>query len=58
MGSGEFREQLQSFFFDKTNHFVDELVSFAKSPYDIKGYDDNVVYNPPTSTIGNVKLSK
>ena len=45
--SEEFKKQLSPFLFKETEHFIAELVSFARSPYDIKGYDDNVVYDIP-----------
>ncbi|XP_065640629.1 E3 ubiquitin-protein ligase Topors isoform X1 [Hydra vulgaris] len=41
----EFKKQLEPFLFKETDHFIAELISFARSPYDIKGYDDNVVYD-------------
>ena len=44
MDSDEFVKQLEPFLFDEAKHFVDELMSFASSPYDMKGYDTNVVY--------------
>lgn len=51
MESEEFKQQVQPFLFNETNHFVAELISFASSPYDIKGYDDNVVYDVPTQAV-------
>uniref|UniRef100_A0A7M5ULL8 RING-type E3 ubiquitin transferase n=1 Tax=Clytia hemisphaerica TaxID=252671 RepID=A0A7M5ULL8_9CNID len=51
MESGEFKEQLRGFLFEETDHFVDELVSFAKSPFDIRGYDSHVVYDVPPPVI-------
>lgn len=45
MDGQEFKEQLRGFLFDKTDHFVAELICFARSPYDIRGYDANVVYD-------------
>lgn len=37
--STEFFNEVQSFFKDKTDHFVSELLSFARSPHDIIAYD-------------------
>lgn len=51
MDSEEFKQQLVGFLYDKTSQFVDELVSFARSPYDIRGYDNNVVYDVPPTVI-------
>ena len=51
MEGSEFRDQLRGFLFEQTDHFVDELVSFAKSPYDIRGYDSHVVYDVPPQII-------
>jgi len=44
MTGAPFREQLRPFLFEQTDIFVDELISFARSPYDIRGYDANVRY--------------
>ncbi len=33
---------------DKTDHFVHELISFAKSPLDMVAYDNKVCYDFPT----------
>jgi len=47
MEEEEFEKQLKPFLFNETKHFITELISFARSPYDIRGYDDNVVYDVP-----------
>ena len=44
MDNDEFVKQLEPFLFGEARHFVNELMSFASSPYDMKGYDTNVVY--------------
>ena len=56
MDGKEFKSQLHPFLFGETPHFVTEFISFASSPYDMRGYDENVVYDVPTQTnevIGN-----
>lgn len=44
--SYEFRIYMQPHLREKTDHFVHELMNFAKSPYDLLGYDRNVEYQP------------
>lgn len=51
MKEDTFRDQLRPFLFDQTNQFVAELVSFAASPYDIRGYDKFVKYTKPESEV-------
>lgn len=46
MTSRAFRQHLQPFFTRHTSHFLHELINFARSPYDIIGYDRNVQYRP------------
>lgn len=57
MNSEEFREQLRGFLYDKTDQFVSELISFASSPYDIRGYDSNVVYDVQPTVINVGELA-
>ena len=45
--SEAFGSHLAPFLNEKTSHFMHELVSFAKSPYDIIAYDGKVKYNWP-----------
>ena len=45
--SDDFATHLEPFLHDKTQHFMHELVSFAKSPYDMIAYDNKVRYNWP-----------
>lgn len=46
MTSREFRRRVRTFVPNYTEHFVHELINFARTPYDIIGYDRNVAYNP------------
>ena len=45
MESSEFVIHLQPFLHDQTEHFVHELISFAKSPLDMIAYDAKVSYD-------------
>jgi E3 ubiquitin-protein ligase Topors len=45
--SEEFGSHLEPFLHEKTHHFMHELVSFAKSPYDLIAYDNRVRYDWP-----------
>ena len=47
MDSSEFVEELRPFLLQTTEHFVHELLSFAKAPFDMVAYDDCVVYPWP-----------
>eukprot|EP00794_Sanderia_malayensis_P008263 gene8263-9146_t len=49
MESPEFHSQLEPFLLNNTSQFIREFVSFATSPYDMRGYDDNVVYDIPSA---------
>ncbi|XP_023160345.2 E3 ubiquitin-protein ligase Topors, partial [Drosophila hydei] len=40
-----FRRRLSPFLGDRTNHFIHELFNFARSPYDMVGYDRVVQYS-------------
>lgn len=44
--SPAFRRRLQPFLGNKTAHFIHELNNFARSPYDMIGYDRAVQYTP------------
>lgn len=46
MTSRAFRQHIQPFFTRHTSHFLHELINFARSPFDIIGYDRNVQYRP------------
>ena len=47
MDSGKFVEELKPFLLQTTEHFVHELLSFAKAPFDMIAYDGNVSYPWP-----------
>lgn len=47
--SPAFRRRLQSYLGNKTAHFIHELNNFARSPYDMIGYDRVVEYSPQSS---------
>lgn len=46
--SPAFRRRLQPYLGAKTSHFIHELNNFARSPYDMIGYDRAVHYLPQT----------
>ncbi|XP_003388691.2 PREDICTED: E3 ubiquitin-protein ligase Topors-like [Amphimedon queenslandica] len=50
--SDEFIEHLRPFFHHRTEHFVHEFISFAKSPLDMMAYDHKVSYGLPSSVHG------
>ena len=51
MESSAFAQHLQPFLHGRTDHFVHEFVSFAKSPYDMIAYDEKSSYDfVPMST--------
>ena len=47
MDSADFVEELRPFLLQTTDHFVHELLSFAKAPLDMTAYDECVVYPWP-----------
>ena len=47
MDSADFIEELRPFLLQTTDHFVHELLSFAKAPLDMTAYDECVVYPWP-----------
>lgn len=59
ISSPEFREAMQRYFGDRTEHFLHELYCFASTPYDMTGYDRNVQYTTDTriSTMVNEVIS-
>ncbi|XP_022130311.2 E3 ubiquitin-protein ligase Topors [Pieris rapae] len=59
INSTEFREAMQRYFGDRTEHFLHELYCFASTPYDMAGYDRNVQYTTDSrvSTIVNEVIS-
>mgnify|MGYP006989418754 CR=1 FL=1 len=42
----EFRELVEPYFRSRTDHFIHELYIFARSVYDIAGFDQHAVYGP------------
>lgn len=44
--SREFRELVEPYFGSRTDHFIHELYTFARSVYDIAGFDQHAVYGP------------
>lgn len=44
--SREFREHMTPYFQLRTEHFIHEFLNFARSPYDMIGYDRVVQYTP------------
>ncbi|XP_058981977.1 E3 ubiquitin-protein ligase Topors-like isoform X1 [Musca domestica] len=47
--SPAFRRRLQTYLGNKTAHFIHELNNFARSPFDMIGYDRVVEYSPQSS---------
>lgn len=47
--SPAFRRRLQPYLGTKTAHFIHELNNFARSPYDMIGYDRAVQYSPQSN---------
>ena len=50
LGSEEFSHQLQPFLFDKTEQFIHEFISFARSPFDMTAYDERAQYGWPSES--------
>ena len=44
--SRAFREAVQSYIGSHTEHFIHEFFQFARSPYDMYGFDENADYQP------------
>lgn len=59
INSPEFKEAMQRFFGERTEHFLHELYCFASTPYDMTGYDRYVQYTTDRriSTMVNEVLS-
>lgn len=47
--SRAFREALQEFTGAQTEHFIHEFFQFARSPFDMHGFDENANYEPRNS---------
>jgi E3 ubiquitin-protein ligase Topors len=43
------KKELSEFFFDDTEQFIHELMTFLRSPYDMMTYDQKVIYTKPTT---------
>jgi E3 ubiquitin-protein ligase Topors len=43
--SREFRSQLETYLREHYNHFIHEFYVFARSPYDMIGFDENARYS-------------
>ena len=51
LGSEEFSSQLHPFLGDKTEHFIYEFLSFARSPFfEITDYDEHAQYSWPSES--------
>uniref|UniRef100_UPI0037E709F9 E3 ubiquitin-protein ligase Topors-like n=1 Tax=Semicossyphus pulcher TaxID=241346 RepID=UPI0037E709F9 len=44
-------EELRPFLLARTDHFLHELVSFARSPLNLENYDLQAMYEPPASAL-------
>ena len=47
----EFHKHIQPFLLTRTSHFLHELVSFARSPFNMAAYDHRVRYEWPLSRV-------
>ncbi|XP_026160140.1 topoisomerase I binding, arginine/serine-rich a [Mastacembelus armatus] len=47
MEDGAIQEELRPFLQGRTEHFLHEFISFAKSPFNIEAYDQHAVYDCP-----------
>ncbi|XP_011474337.3 E3 ubiquitin-protein ligase Topors [Oryzias latipes] len=47
MEDGAIQEELRPFLQARTEHFLHEFISFAKSPFNMEGYDQHAVYDCP-----------
>jgi E3 ubiquitin-protein ligase Topors len=43
------KKELSEFFFEDTEQFIHELMTFLRSPYDMMTYDQKVIYIKPTT---------
>ncbi|XP_075443907.1 uncharacterized protein LOC142487815 [Ascaphus truei] len=50
MGSQAFVEDLRPFLQHHTDHFLHELINFARCPYNVEAYDQNANYDCPTAS--------
>ena len=47
--SRPFREAIHQYMGDHTEHFIHEFFQYARSPYDMYGFDENANYQPRTT---------
>ncbi|XP_041789473.1 topoisomerase I binding, arginine/serine-rich a [Chelmon rostratus] len=47
MEDGAIQEELRPFLQGRTEHFLHEFISFAKSPFNMEAYDEHAVYDCP-----------
>ncbi|XP_070771848.1 topoisomerase I binding, arginine/serine-rich a [Enoplosus armatus] len=47
MEDGAIQEELRPFLQGRTEHFLHEFICFAKSPFNMEGYDQHAVYDCP-----------
>lgn len=45
--SPPFRDVVRPYFGMHTDHFVHEFLNYARSNFDLVGYDQSVIYSPP-----------
>ena len=50
LSSEEFSRQLHPYLGDKTEHFIYEFLSFARSPFEITDYDEHAQYSWPSES--------
>ena len=55
LSSEEFCNHLRPFLFDKTEHFIHEFISYARSPFDVNAYDERAQYNWPDESREQVR---
>lgn len=60
MTSPEFRNRIRPLVPNHTDHFIHELINYARSPYDLIGYDRYVTYSPrfESDDVVNIFFSK
>lgn len=57
MTSPDFRTRVRACVPDHTEHFIHELINYARSPYDLVGYDRYVTYVPRFESDNNEIVS-
>ncbi|XP_075947422.1 topoisomerase I binding, arginine/serine-rich a [Anarhichas minor] len=50
MEDGAIQEELRPFLQGRTEHFLHEFISFAKSPFNMEAYDQHAVYDCPAAS--------